>query len=77
LYKVNRRGREVVMKTVKRVSPQDVNRTLEAGTALLVCVYDDEDLFRKMKLPGALSLKDFRSRVPSLPKDQEIIFYCG
>jgi hypothetical protein len=65
------------MEKVKRISPQEVNRKLAAGTALLVCVYDDEDLFGKMKLRGAISLNDFRSRLPALPKNQEIIFYCG
>jgi hypothetical protein len=65
------------MKTVKRVSPQDVNRGLEEGKTLLVCVYDDEDRFGKMKLSGAMSLKDFRSRLSAIPKNQEIVFYCG
>lgn len=65
------------MATVKRITPQEVARKVAAGTALLVCVYDDEELFSKMKLSGSISLKDFRSRLPALAKDQEIIFYCG
>lgn len=65
------------MEKIKRMSPQEVNRKVEEGTALLVCVYDDEDLFRKMKLRGALSLNDLRSRLSALPKNQEIVFYCA
>ena len=75
--KLTRIGKEVVMEKVKRIGPQEVNWKLAAGTALLVCAYDDDDLFGKMKLRGALSMKDLRSKLSALPKNQEIVFYCG
>ena len=44
---------------------------------LLVCAYDDEAKYRKVNLEGSISLTSFQSRVGSLPKTQELIFYCA
>lgn len=62
---------------VRRVTPEEVRPRLEAGEALLVCAYEDEEKFRRMKLSGAISMGEFRSRLPSLPRDKEIVFYCA
>jgi hypothetical protein len=59
----------------KRVSAEEVNQELKAGKALLVCAYEDESKFKKMRLQGAISLNEFKSKLPSLAKDQEIVFY--
>ena len=61
----------------KRVIPEEVYQKLKAGKALLVCAYEDEEKFRKLKLEGAISLNELKSKLPSLTKDQEIIFYCA
>jgi hypothetical protein len=58
-----------------RISPADAYQKVQAGTALLVCAYPDDETFKKMQLEGAISLKAFESKLPSLKKDQEIIFY--
>ena len=60
-----------------RITPKEVYQKLKSGTTLLVCAYDDEDSFKQMQLEGAISLNKFTSRLPSLSKDQEIVFYCG
>lgn len=60
-----------------RVTPKEVYQKLKSGTTLLVCAYDDEATFRQMKLQGAISLQEFKSRLPLLSKDHEIVFYCG
>jgi hypothetical protein len=60
-----------------RVSPAEAYQKVKAGTALLVCAYPEDATFRKMQLEGAISFKEFESRLPSLKKDQEIIFYCA
>jgi hypothetical protein len=65
------------MAEILRVSPGEVRPRVTAGKALLVCAYDDEDTFRSMRLEGAISLKDLESRIPSLPREQEIVFYCA
>jgi len=59
----------------KRMSPQEAHRKLETGKVLLVCAYEDESKFRKMQLEGAISFNEFKSKIPSLSKDQEIVFY--
>lgn len=61
----------------KRVSPEEVHQKLILGKALLVCAYEDEAKFRKMQLQGAISLNEFKSKLPSLAKDQEVVFYCA
>lgn len=60
-----------------RVPPQEVRQKVESGSALLVCAYDDEQKFNQNHLEGAISLSEFKSRLASLPQDQEIIFYCA
>jgi len=59
----------------ERISPTEVYQKLKTGKALLVCAYEDEEKFKKMQLEGAISFNEFKSRLPSLPKDQEIVFY--
>ena len=60
-----------------RISPNETREKVTSGRALLVCAYDDERKFKANHLEGAISLSDFKSRLASLPKDQEIIFYCA
>ena len=58
-----------------RISPEEVHQKLKAGKALLVCAYEDEAKFKKVKLQGAISFNEFKSKITSLSKDQEIVFY--
>jgi hypothetical protein len=60
----------------ERISPQEVNKKLKAGL-LLVCAYDDEDKCRMLHIEGALSFNQLKSKLPSISKDQEIVFYCA
>jgi len=60
-----------------RMSPEQAYQNVKAGQAILVCAYDDEASFQKMRLDMAISFGEFRKRLPTLPKDQEIIFYCA
>jgi hypothetical protein len=61
----------------ERVAAQVVYSKVNAGMALLVCAYDSDEKFHNVHLDGAISLADFRGRVPSLDKSQEIFFYCA
>lgn len=65
------------MATIPRVTPEEIYPRVKSGESLLVCAYDNEETFRTMRLEGALSLQEFKSRADRLPKDQEIIFYCA
>jgi hypothetical protein len=65
------------MPDIPRIDVDEASRKVEAGQALLVCAYDDEAKCGRMKLAGSLTLSELRARQPSLPKSQEIIFYCA
>ena len=60
-----------------RISVADARQKVNEGAALLVCAYDDDEKFKNNHLQGAISLQDFRTKLPSLSTQQEIIFYCG
>jgi len=62
---------------VTRITPEETFQKLRAGKALLVCAYDSDERFRNLHLDGAISLAEFKEKLPSLPKDQEIVFYCA
>ena len=59
------------------ITADDTYAKVKEGKALLVCAYDDEVRFAKFHLEGAIPLKELEARLPKLPKDQEIIFYCA
>jgi hypothetical protein len=60
-----------------RISVKDARQKVDAAAALFVCAYDDDEKFRNNNLQGAISLNDFRTKLPSLSTEQEIIFYCA
>ena len=60
-----------------RISVQETRRKVSSGEALLVCAYDNAEKFQNNHLEGARSFSDFESNLPSLSKDQEIVFYCA
>jgi hypothetical protein len=61
----------------RRIDPGQARREIASGNALFVCAYDDEERWRKYRLPEALSLTELKVKEAALPKDQEIIFYCA
>ena len=60
-----------------RISAQETRQKVLTSQALLVCAYEDADKFRNNHLEGAQSFSEFKSNLPSLTKDQEIVFYCA
>jgi hypothetical protein len=60
-----------------RITPEATYEKMRAGKALLVCAYDSEERCRNMQLEGAITLAEFRAKLPALSKDQEIVFYCA
>jgi rhodanese-related sulfurtransferase len=61
----------------RRVTPQEIYPKVQSGETTLVCAYNDDAKFRRLRLEGAISLAEFNSLVPTLPKDREIVFYCA
>ena len=60
-----------------RVTPAEVYPRVKDGKTLLVCGYEDDAKFKVMHLEGAISFWDFKARLASLSKDQDIVFYCA
>jgi len=61
---------------VERISVADARAEVSQGRALLVCAYDDNRCAR-IRLEGAITLSDLEQRAASLPRSQELIFYCA
>ena len=58
-----------------RIPAEEARKKVTSSEAILVCAYEDEGKFRKMHLQDAISLQNFKTRLPALSKEQEIIFY--
>jgi len=58
-----------------RITPEEAYEKQKSGKALLVCAYEDEAKFKTIHLQGAMSFNEFKSKLSSLAKDQEIVFY--
>ena len=50
---------------------------MSSGQALVVCAYEDDAKCRKGRLEGSIPLARFETMATTLPKTQEIIFYCA
>ena len=63
------------MREIDRITAEEVYPKLKSGKVLLVCAYEDEAKFKIMQIQGAISFNEFKSKLPSLSKGQEIVFY--
>lgn len=63
------------MSDIERVPPERVRDKVQSGNALLVCAYDDDGKYGRMRLGGSISLSKFKSEISGIAKDREIIFY--
>jgi rhodanese-related sulfurtransferase len=60
---------------VKTISAEKAHGLLRTDpAAVLVCAHE---YWQDYRLEGAISLSDFRRRIASFPKDENIIFYCA
>lgn len=62
--------------SVERISPAAAKSAVEEEDAVMVCAYDD-DHCKPMQINGTLLRGEFEAKLPQMPKDQEIIFYCN
>jgi hypothetical protein len=58
-----------------RISAEEARKKVISGKALLVCAYEDAEKFRRSRLQNAISLQDFKARLPALSREQIIVFY--
>jgi hypothetical protein len=59
---------------IERIGPEEAMEKARSGEALLVCAYGDEKC-KTVLFEGALLRSEFESKLGTLPKTQEIIFY--
>lgn len=67
------------MPEVSRIEVREARQRVTSGQALLVCAYEDERC-QQIPLEGSILMPEFQQRVAaaaSLPREQEIIFYCA
>jgi hypothetical protein len=65
------------MANVTRIDPETARREVAAGRAWLVCAYDDRARCRSMMLDGAIDMDELQARLPTMRKDQPLMFYCA
>jgi hypothetical protein len=65
------------MSDAVRISATEIRARVQSGEAMLVCAYDSDDKFEAHHLEGAVSLAEFRSLLPTLAKDRELVFFCA
>lgn len=61
---------------VERIGPEETREMVAAGEALLICSYSDERC-KSILLEGAILRGELNDQISSLPKNQNLIFYCG
>ena len=62
---------------IPRIAAAATHSRVKTEQSLLVCAYASDDHCKNILLAGALLPSEFLAKVPTLPKDQEIIFYCA
>jgi hypothetical protein len=63
--------------TVERIDAGTARKNVTSGHALLVCAYEDDAKCRKGRLEGSIPFSRFDTMAATLPKTQQIIFYCA
>ncbi len=65
------------MADIQRIPVGEARQHAQNGQAMLVCAYTEEEKCNQMMLEGALNMAELEKRLPSMRKEQELIFYCG
>lgn len=65
------------MSEITLVTATEAHARAKSGSALLVCAYDSDDKFSNVHLEGAMPLSEFQTRLNTIERDKEIIFYCA
>jgi hypothetical protein len=65
------------MAEIQRIDPEEARQHVRSGQALLVCAYEDDAKWERMRLEGSVPLRELESQAAALPRDRELIFYCA
>lgn len=61
----------------QRVKPDEVRQRMKDNGAMLVCAYDDSEKCRKIGIAESIPYPDLKSKLDSIPKSREIVFFCA
>lgn len=62
---------------VERIDPRAARVHLASSNGWLVCAYDSAEQCQANRIDGAIALAELEAKAASLPRSQEIIFYCA
>lgn len=66
------------MATAPRIHADELRRKLAQGNeTMFVCAYDDPAKCKKFALDGSMTFQELEAKLPTLPKSQEIVFFCA
>jgi hypothetical protein len=63
--------------SVERIDPRAARVHLASSNGWLVCAYDSAEQCQANRIDGAIALAELEPKAASLPRSQEIIFYCA
>ena len=63
------------MSQIDLIDAKDAFNHINADSALLICAYESDEKFHRLRLDGAISLSEFQSISTTVAKDKELIFY--
>jgi hypothetical protein len=56
---------------------EDAHEKVITEKALLVCAYNSNEAFNKMRLKNAIPLSEFKEKIATVDMEKMIIFYCA
>lgn len=63
------------MSPITLIEARDAFEHVKNNAALLICAYDSDKRFHKLRLEGAIPLSEFQSLSATVDKHKELIFY--
>ena len=63
------------MSPVDTIDAMDAFAHTKDNSAILICAYERDDKFHRLRLEGAIPLSEFQAISATLPNDKELIFY--
>jgi pyridoxal biosynthesis lyase PdxS len=59
------------------IAVDEAHKKVNTEQALLVCAYDSDEAFNKMRLQNAIALSEFKAKLSGVDMAEMIIFYCA
>jgi rhodanese-related sulfurtransferase len=61
----------------REISAQELRAKLDTQTPMTLVFASKRSYFANAAIQGAIPEEEFRERIPTLPKDSDIVLYCG